>query len=185
MKRGNVLSAILMLFVAGSVLNARAGLVVKDCSFKPVSLAGEKWGELRVRYTTQTSTKWLNRLTIDFYLATLPAARTSGLAKPQATLFHKRVTYVDIADGNNEAVTFLHFNPLKRYFPSASKGKYAVVFSIDGRVVAVLDSEKKPETKWWENPEFLTKDGYLMSRDDSPFYSLSPSLYEMIEPKGR
>lgn len=186
MKTKNALLAVVVFFVAGlGLCEAKNDLVVKDCKFKTISVDGEKWGELRVRYTTQTDAKWLDKLTIDFYVATLPHAKISGIDNPKWTLFHKQVDYVDILDGNKEAVTFLHFSPMKRYFASASKGKYAVVFSVGGKMIKAIDSEKKPESKWWESEEFSAKNGYLMSRAESPFYASDTGTYEMIEPKGR
>jgi hypothetical protein len=189
MKTRRAWLAVVVLFVLGLGVSASqgAGFTTKDsdCKFNTITIGGEKWGELRVRYTTLTKSKWVDSLTVDFYLAAMPDSRVSGIEKPQPVLFHKQVTYVDIENGNHDAVTYLHFSPFERYITSTSKAKYAVVFSVKSEVLAVVGSEKDPDSKWWENEGFMLKAGYLMSRDESPFYDQSPSNYEMIQPKER
>jgi hypothetical protein len=189
MKTRRAWLAVVVLFVLGlGVSVSRANSFTSrntDCQFKEISIGGEKWAELRVKYVTQMDSKWLDALTVDFYVAAAPDPNVSGIRDAKPVLFHKQVTYVDIDDGNHEAVVYLHYNTYERYITRTSRSMYAVVFSAQGKEISVADSEKQKKGKWWDLDGLVKKPGYLMSRDESPFYDQGPSNYEMIQPKER
>ena len=104
------------------------------------------------------------------------------------SFFRKVVRYIDIErDRNHFSTVFLHPRTLERYGDVVA---VAVEISVGGSVAAEedeVDAQVKLPPKWWKAPSVLqnknltVRDGYLMSRDETPFAVVNVDDYEVIK----
>ena len=137
------------------------------------------WYRLAVSY--DTAPDWIDELTFQYYAMSL--IKIDG-AKVY-TIFKTSVRYADIEVGNKHlSVAYLHPKAVERYGDVV-----AVAFEVvsKGAVIAEGSDVRSVPEKWWKDPavtesESVTvKDGYLLSKAESPFVFVNIDDYEFAK----
>ena len=141
----------------------------------------QDWVMLSVTY--DTAPDWIDELDFRYYVLT--SQRVEG--KTMYTLFSKSVRYADIEKGREHMSTvFLHPKAIGRYgMPVAA----AVEIRHAGELVAgdTADGAIRMPGRWWTSKEVLdredvqAKQGYLMSRNETPWALVNIDDYEVIK----
>jgi len=157
----------------------RRGLV-KNPEYR-TSLGGtvgidKDWCQITLDYVT--APEWVDELTFQFY-----AVSAAVIENKKIHSFYKTaVKYADIERGAHVCTMFLRPSALKRF---GEPFAIAVEVLYKGTVVEEMseESEKMPE-KWWKNPLVIespttvVREGYLLTRAQSPFALISVEGYE-------
>ena len=139
----------------------------------------KSWYRLAVNY--DTAPDWIDELTFQYYAMSL---RTVEGAKVY-TIFKTSVRYADIEAGNKHiSVAYLHPKAVERYGDVV-----AVAFEVvsQGAVIAEGSDVKGVPKKWWKDPvvteskSVTVKDGYMLSKADTPFALINIDDYEFAK----
>ena len=139
----------------------------------------KSWYQLAVSY--DTAPDWIDELTFQYYA--MSVRKVEG-AKAY-TIFKASVRYADIEAGNKHiSVAYLHPKAVERYGDVV-----AVAFEVvsQGAVIAEGSNVKGVPENWWKNPtvieskSVMVKDGYLLSKADSPFAFINIDDYEFAK----
>lgn len=152
-----------------------------DSSYGRGSKPAREWGRLQAEYDSYP--EWIDEMTVTFYAMSL-----NEDGERNYSLYRRDVRYMDIKeDREHLAVVYIRPSALERYGEIVA---VAVEFVIDGEIVAVdADSTmgKSLPSDWWKNPrvvksELVTRrDGYMLSRKESPFAFVAIDDYEVIK----
>lgn len=143
-----------------------------------------EWARISVVY--DTAPDWVDELTFRYYV--LCSKTEKG--KTRYSFYRETIRYGDIEKGREHvSALFIHPSAVKRYGPPVAA---AVEISLDGQVVAVdsdvdqgMSSRLPPD--WWtnstvlESKEVTARDGYLLTRQNTPFASINVDDYEAIK----
>lgn len=133
-----------------------------------------RWAQISVVYDTEP--EWIDELVFQYY------ALCRDKKTENYVLFKGAVSHIEIPQGRSHVSTmFLRPNTLLRYGEVVA---VAVEIMGRGEQVAVSHSEL-PKAKlppdWWKSPRVTAKDGYLLSRDKTPFAFVNCDDYEAIK----
>lgn len=137
------------------------------------------WSQITLEYVT--APEWVDDLTFQFYAVSM------GMIEGVKTysLYKAAVKYADIERGSHVCTMFLRPSAVKRFGELMA---VAVEVSFKGTVVEEMTEEtQKMPPKWWkdpnvvENPNTVTRDGYLLNRSQSPFALISAEGFEFIK----
>lgn len=137
----------------------------------PLEPTGRKdWFRVFVHY--RTTPKWIDRLTLEFYVL-MPSP------EKEKVLFKGAVNYVDIPEGRDHlAEMYMHFNTYARHY-GYGEIQTAVIAKINGKIVGI-DEKNSLDNPWWEDKQAF-KCG-LLNRLDTPFRVINMELYESQDP---
>jgi hypothetical protein len=141
-----------------------------------------EWAQITVTYDTQP--EWIDELVIQYHALTLDKDKGGNAY----SLYRKVVRYADVErDRNHMGTAFLHPRTLARYGDVVA---VAVEISVEGKLTAT-EAETDPGVRlpaeWWRNPVVLQsknveiRDGYLLSRPDTPFAFVNVDDYEVVK----
>ena len=141
-----------------------------------------EWGMVTVEYASQP--EWLDEVTVNFYVLSM----VSKNGRNVYSLYRKDVTYVDVKqDRLHVADVYLMPSALERFGPVAA---VAVDISVKGERVAQQSETAIRDTlpvDWWKSEKVVkseavtARDGYLLSRKESPFVFINIDDYEAIK----
>ena len=134
------------------------------------------WVELSVSFDTEP--EWIDELTFQCY------ALLRDKKKGDYTLFKGSVTYVDVAKGRGHVSTM--------YLRPSALARYGEVVAIAVEILhngAVIDHKsddrmakgQRLAKEWWSSPNLPVKEGYLLSRAQTPFGLVNIDDYETIK----
>jgi len=134
------------------------------------------WCQITLNYVTVPD--WIDDLTFQFY-----AVSEAVIDGKKVYSFYKgAVRYSDVERGQHVLTMFLRPSALKRF---GDLFAIAVEVSYQGKIIDTLSvDEQKLGNEWWknpavvENPNVVMRDGYLISRAQSPFALISAEGYE-------
>ncbi len=141
-----------------------------------VSVTGttRDWAELRVDYVMRPD--WTDTLDITWYALVRNPQDVARATQQQFTLYRGEIGYAQVARGNRSAVAYLHPSTVSRF---GSPEAVAVVFSVQGRVIAI-DSNQGGGQRWWER--FSPVEGFIFNRLQTPFAMVNFDDFELIRP---
>ncbi|MDK2857385.1 MAG: hypothetical protein PWQ29_898 [Verrucomicrobiota bacterium] len=126
----------------------------------------KKWFRIAAKYETRP--KWLDRLTIEYYVL-MPTPENTKI------LFKGVVNYVDIPKGReHRSEMYMHFNSYARYHKKREEVQYAVLARIDDKIVAIKTNGTGEE--WWT--KYPVHSCGLLNRLDTPFRAVNAEQYE-------
>ncbi len=142
-----------------------------------------EWLEITTEY--DTGDEWIDELTFSYYVL-CRAREGRGI---DYSLYKASVRYIDIAqDKQHYSTVFVRPNAVLRYGTPVA---IAVVITVNGEVVdAKNESRVKLPEEWWSSPQVLEnpnvkvtlREGYLLSRDQTPWALINTDDYETIKP---
>jgi len=132
----------------------------------------------------ETQPEWIDELTVTFYVLSL----VNSQGKTAYSLYRRDVRYMDVKRGRDHiADVYLRPSALERYGEVVAVG---VEFTVKGEVVAELGESSlgnQIPAKWWKDPKIVKsevvtqRDGYLLTRVESPFGWINSDDYEAIK----
>lgn len=139
------------------------------------------WQEIKIVF--DTTPEWIDQMTCKFYVLMLN--NNAQVNKTPYTLLEGSVTYVQVARGNNHVgCVYLHPNTVARFGEVVA---CAVEVSA-GQTTEEKDdvsAKAKVKGKWWtaigSEKTVTVMDGYLLSRDRTPFAFINFDDYEQIQ----
>lgn len=144
----------------------------------PGSGRGTDWYALTAEY--ETSPRWLNSISVTFYVLFRPNPGEAGLAAGASpyVMLRGRRQYANLGEGRHVSEVYLHPSTLERY---GSVERIAVVLDVEGQVA---DARSDPASRddWWNR--LPPVDGLVVSRSQTPFASGSPDFYESVREGG-
>ncbi len=138
----------------------------------------QMWQCLAISY--DTAPEWIDEITVRYYAMSL----TKEAGAVAYTVFKTSVRYADIKAGTKHlGVAYLHPKAIDRYGDVVA---VAVEILNQGEVIAERSEIKGKSIPqdWWKNatvmdsPSVKTKEGYLLSKGDSPFALVNIDDYE-------
>jgi hypothetical protein len=141
-----------------------------------------EWGRVRLSYRTMP--EWIDELQVDYYVL-LKNNKREKEEKPPFTLLEGSVTYTDVKKGDDHlSEAFLHPNTIERYGEIVA---VAVEVRYEGETVRLTENSKSKapvKGKWWillrDDPKVVSKDGYVLNRNHTPFVLANHNAYEPI-----
>jgi hypothetical protein len=146
--------------------------------------AARFWAEVSVQFDYtgdnpgSSEPEWIDELAFQYYVL-LYAPKTK-----EYTFLKGAVAHIDVAKGRDR-VSSMYIRPsgLDRYGEVVVVTVEAVV---KGQTVARLTESKLPQgqvlpTEWWKTTKFIPKEGYLLSRDKTPFAFVNYDDYEVVK----
>ena len=140
----------------------------------------KSWERVLVQY--ESKPEWIDDLTMTFTLL----AKTEEQGKPAYSLYRLNVRYMDVAKGKDHlAAAYLRPPAVERY-----GSLIAVAVEVQQGGVVVGSESQQPTNfpaEWWkdstivDNERVTLRDGYLLSREDTPFSFISYDDYEVIK----
>lgn len=125
----------------------------------------KEWVQLAVEY--DTAPEWIDQLTFQYYVLLAKGGRGGPM---EYALLRGGETYMDVAAGKKHLSTmYVRPTAVPRYGEVAA---VAVEVLYQGNVIAKQDIkaiEQLPD-QWWTNPKLAVKEGYLLRRQDTPFW---------------
>lgn len=138
--------------------------------------AAREWGELSVQFDSEP--EWIDELSFQYY-----ALLYSRMTK-EYTLLKGAVSHVDIARGRGHmSAAYVRPSTLARYGEVVA---VAVEVLLKGENVGTLSEGKTVDRlqlpqEWWKSPKLAPKDGYILSRAQTPFAFVNVDDYEAIK----
>ena len=143
-------------------------------------MAKKSWFRMVVEY--ETMPEWIDELTFDYYVLMRPPEVEGQQEAPQPVVFHKKIDYVYIYEGDEHfSEVFMHPNSLRRFYDGDIL-EWAVLVSYKGREIAG-ESSRQGQGRWWE--QFSVREGVLRNRHETPFAFINIEQYEEIKPAAR
>lgn len=133
------------------------------------SAGRREWLKTVVYY--ETDEEWIDELTFTYYIL----FRLKENRETPYKLFKGEVSYVNIKEGRHKSAVYMHPGIVERY--GEAEG-VAVVVSLGGRPIAGT-SEPETRERWWER--FPPVEGFVLSRDETPFAFIDIDQYEAIK----
>ncbi len=137
------------------------------------------WAEVAALFDAEP--EWLDELSVQFY-ALLHDRRRGEQA--DYTLCRGSVVCVDVAGGRGRQVAmYLRPAALERFGDVVA---VAVEFLYQGQMVAQatdgrLAGGKTLPAEWWKNPRLAVRDGYLLSKSQTPFAFVNYDDHEVVK----
>lgn len=143
-----------------------------------------EWLEAIVEYETDARRgEWTDEITIEWSLLVRPGDRRPLLLK-------RRVTYVDIEEGDHHAAIYLRPGFVRRYTeqktPNESDFAVYVEISAGGdRLARAEESKQRQPDNWWRagEPNVKIVEGELLPRTETPFAHIDYDYFEHIKPE--
>jgi len=135
------------------------------------------WCQISLNYVTQP--EWIDELTFQFYAVS--EALIEG--KKVFSFYKSAVRYQDIEKGTHVCTMYLRPSALKRF---GELFAIAVEVSYKGQIIDKMSiQEGKPlGEEWWKNPKVvedpsvIAREGYLLTRAQSPWALINTDGYE-------
>jgi hypothetical protein len=132
----------------------------------------KQWIQLATEYDTAPA--WIDQITFQYYV--LLAREVKGSAR-EYTLLRGSETYMDVAAGRRHLSTmYLRPTAVPRYGEPVA---VAVEVTYQGNVIARQDvKEMELPDQWWTRPQLSIKEGYVLRRQETPFWFANYDDYE-------
>jgi hypothetical protein len=146
-----------------------------------VSTRAKEWGRVRLTYSTMP--EWADEIQVDYHVL-LKSSEREREDKPPFMLLEGNITYIDVEKGEHVSEAFLHPNTIERYGEIVA---VAAEMRYEGENVMLSENSKTKapvKGKWWvelrDNPKVISRDGYVLNRNHTPFVLANHSAYEPI-----
>lgn len=128
----------------------------------------KQWTQISCDY--ETAPEWIDEANFTYY-----ALLEGKDSKNPWSLLRGQLSYVNIDRGKHESVVYLHPSTLARM---GNVKQVAVLIYVKGQLVGI-ESKPSSNQRWWEQAQ--PKDGFVLSRVETPFAMLSFDNYESLK----
>ena len=128
----------------------------------------KQWFQISCDY--DTAPDWIDEANFTYY-----ALLKGKDSKNPWSLLRGQLSYVNVERGKHESVVYLHPSTLARM---GSVERVAVLIYVRGQLVGI-ESKPTSNERWWEQAQ--PKDGFILSRMETPFAMLSFDNYESLK----
>lgn len=135
--------------------------------------SAQRWIRLGVYFTTEGG--WIDEIDVKQM-----AYFNRGEGEKNLKL-SEWVHYVNLEPGDHYVYVYLHPSYVKRYGIDASDLDSAAVISIDGKVIAQMETSKNVKEGWSAYSNGTTVKGYLLNHAETPFWFINYDFKEIIK----
>lgn len=135
--------------------------------------SAQKWIRLGVYFTTEGG--WIDEIDVKQV-----AYFNRGNDKKNLRL-SEWVHYVNIEPGDHYVYVYLHPSYVKRYGIDAFDLDTAAMISIDGKVMAQMETTKHSKEGWSSSSNGAAVKGYLLNHAETPFWFINYDFKEIIK----
>lgn len=138
------------------------------------------WGEAYVIFDTDR--EWIDEIILQYYVLCRNPKSDRDPEREEYNLFKGAVSHVDVSRGRgHKSAMYLRPSTIRRYGAIVA---VAVEVLYKGEVVASQNSSKRGNQRlpdeWWKSPKVSIKDGYLISRNLTPFAFINYDDFEEV-----
>ena len=135
--------------------------------------SASRWIRLGVYFTTEGG--WIDEIDISQLAASKKDDDDKGL------MLRERVHYINLSPGDHYAYVYLHPSYVRRYDIDAFDVDTAATISINGEVVAKMESDRHFKKGWSSSGEAGNAKGYLLNHKETPFWFINYDFKEIIK----